>query len=113
MKLASVGFLGLALTLAACGEPPEERVTTQARRAVTARLIDPGSARFRNVYIVENVNLPGGGGNRRVVCGEVDGKNRAGTYVGYARFNWSDPDGALWIDNGRRANGGRDPWCTT
>lgn len=109
------GVLICALTLAACGSPPEERVTTAARRAVTGRLIDPGSARFRNVYIVENVNLPAAErGDRRVVCGEVDAKNRAGVYVGFAHFNWSDPDGALWIDNGKRAGGpGRDPWCTS
>lgn len=48
----------------------------QAKEAVAAVLIDPSSAQFRNVEI----------GHEGAVCGEVNGKNRMGAYVGFTRF---------------------------
>ncbi|WP_155952149.1 hypothetical protein [Pseudomonas sp. CHM02] len=51
----------------------------QAREEVKRNLFDAGSAQFRNeqVYRV---------GNEAVVCGEVNAKNRAGGYGGYAMY---------------------------
>lgn len=48
----------------------------EAKEAVAAVLIDPSSAQFRNVEI----------GHEGAVCGEVNGKNRMGAYVGFTRF---------------------------
>jgi hypothetical protein len=47
----------------------------RARDAVTQALIDPSSAQFRNVDDRDGA-----------VCGEVNGKNRMGAYVGFVRF---------------------------
>jgi hypothetical protein len=50
----------------------------RARGAAAQLLIDPGSAQFRNVA------------NRdTAVCGEINGRNRMGAYVGFTRF-WVD-----------------------
>jgi hypothetical protein len=55
----------------------------KARNAVARILIDPSSAQFRSVQVRNNA-----------VCGEVNGKNRMGAYVGFVRFyvepaNWN------------------------
>jgi hypothetical protein len=55
----------------------------KARDTVARTLIDPDSARFRNIESRDEA-----------VCGEVNGKNRMGAYTGYVRFyvttsNWT------------------------
>lgn len=47
---------------------------------VTRQLRDPDSAQIRNIRLVEN---PGG----KFYCGEVNGKNSYGGYVGYTAFS--------------------------
>lgn len=47
----------------------------KAKDAAAALLIDPSSAQFRNVVAKSNA-----------VCGEINGKNRMGAYVGFTRF---------------------------
>ncbi|WP_419807763.1 hypothetical protein [Sphingomonas sp.] len=112
MKHWHIAIMACALPLAACDRPAEERVTIQARDAVTRRLIDPGSARFRDVYIVQDApRTPADDGDRHVVCGQVDAKNRAGVRIGFRRYSWSDRGGAPWIEG--QGGGARDPWCTT
>lgn len=51
----------------------------RAKRVVADDLKDPGSAQFRNVRLVPY-------GAARVICGEVNGKNSYGGYVGFVRF---------------------------
>lgn len=65
-----------------------------AQRAVTERLFDPTAVLFRNVQK-----------GRDGVCGEVNGKNRFGAYVGYTRFVVT-ADGFVYIDgsDGREAS---------
>ena len=53
---------------------------TRAREAITQRLRDPESARFRNLYF--HASQPG----LMVTCGEVNGRNGFGGYVGFKRF---------------------------
>lgn len=72
----------LALVLAAqlcagCDYIPATDAYKQARaeRLAAGGLIDPSSAQFRNVAV-----------HGDTVCGEVNGKNRMGAYVGYTRF---------------------------
>ncbi|ROQ53674.1 hypothetical protein [Pseudomonas putida] len=70
-RLASVVLV--ALVLAGCGKSNIER----AREAVADRLKDPESARFRNERVV---------GEDHFVCGEVNAKNSAGSYVGFSSY---------------------------
>ena len=46
---------------------------------VAAQLRDPESAQFRNLH-----------GEKTATCGEVNGKNAFGAYVGFRRFVHSD-----------------------
>jgi hypothetical protein len=56
----------------------------QIEQTVTRDFLDPDSARFRNVRAAQ-VSLADGGQDVRV-CGEVNGKNSMGGYVGYEMF---------------------------
>lgn len=47
-----------------------------AKQAVLEKLVDPSSAQFKDVQLVDG----------SLVCGEVNAKNRMGGYVGYASF---------------------------
>lgn len=47
----------------------------KAKRAVAEQLIDPTTAQFRNLQVRGDH-----------VCGEVNGKNKMGAYVGFTRF---------------------------
>lgn len=80
--------LGLgAVLLAGCGVTDEGA----AKKAVEADLNDPASAQYRAIHSYRLSDLeelrptgftPGG----RIVCGEVNAKNRFGGYVGFKRF---------------------------
>lgn len=54
--------------------------------AVAGRLVDPESARFRNIDDRRHEAASG-------VCGEIDSRNRLGGYVGWTRFFARKPDG--------------------
>jgi hypothetical protein len=49
------------------------------KQAVADTLKDPSSAQFKNVIVFD-------GGKQRAVCGEVNGKNSYGGYVGFKKF---------------------------
>lgn len=53
---------------------------TRYQRAVADRLRDPEAARFRNVQGVTY------GSDHRAICGEFNGKNAYGGYIGFAPF---------------------------
>lgn len=57
---------------------------TQIQATVVRDFFDPEAARFRNVRAAD-ITLTSGEQVRRV-CGEVNGKNRLGAYVGYSMF---------------------------
>lgn len=59
---------------------PNAAVFAQARAAVADGLMDPVSAQFRNLIVVTD------GDGMRKVCGEVNGKNGYGGYVGFRAF---------------------------
>jgi hypothetical protein len=46
---------------------------------IKARLKDSGSAQFRNAFVSNAIGSP-------IVCGEVNGKNSFGGYIGFQRF---------------------------
>ncbi|WP_347269986.1 hypothetical protein [Rhizorhabdus histidinilytica] len=59
-----------------------------AGRAATADLLrDPASAQFRKLRVVA------GDDDQKVVCGEVNGKNGYGGYVGFRSFAYSKKAG--------------------
>ena len=73
------------------------------KEIVAIHLSDPDSARFRNMGVYEK---PLGG---FVVCGEVNGKNRLGGYVGYRRFFFNGTErNAVNFDPSDREYKG---WC--
>lgn len=57
----------------------EQDVIEDATHVVKNGLIDPFSAKFRDVKVI---NFKGG----KVVCGKVNSKNSLGGYVGYQNF---------------------------
>lgn len=67
----------LAFVTAGCEFMPgtEAYRIEQAKRAVAKLLIDPASAQFQNVVARDGY-----------VCGEVNGRNRMGGFVGFKRF---------------------------
>src|SRR5687768_8684323 len=72
-----VGGALLTVGLAACQFLPGTSAYDQekAKRAAAAKLLDPASAQFRNVRSVNGA-----------VCGELNGKNKMGAFVGFSRF---------------------------
>lgn len=71
-----------------------EAVMEQAKQALAGGLKDPASAQFRNVRLVSY-------NNGAVVCGEVNGKNSYGGYVGFKPFVASPAGSALLKSGGR------------
>lgn len=61
------------IVLSGCGKSDIDR----AREAVAEQLKDPTSAQFRNERVV---------GSDKTVCGEVNGKNSVGGYVGFVSY---------------------------
>lgn len=97
--------LAAALALSACvGFTPvvsskpvqlSSRQVAQIKATVVYDFFDPGSAQFRNIRAAD-VALQDGTRERRV-CGEVNGKNRLGGYVGFTYF------GGIIMPNGKFA----------
>lgn len=54
-------------------------IERDAEKAAAEQLIDPDSAKFRNLRTIENAA-------GEFVCGEINGKNRMGAYNGFSRF---------------------------
>ena len=55
-------------------------MTYRAHRAVAAMLVDPSSAEFRDEV-----------SSSSAICGDVNGRNRMGGYVGYSRYIFRNP----------------------
>ncbi|GAA4714883.1 hypothetical protein H9L13_05015 [Sphingomonas lutea] len=68
-------MVGVALTACEFLPGSKEYRAERAKRAVAKLLLDPSSAQFRNVQV-----------RGQYVCGEINGKNRMGGFVGFTRF---------------------------
>lgn len=68
---------------------PEDAIK-KAQEAVANSLKDPGSAQFRNVRLKPYLD-------GQVVCGEVNGKNSYGGYVGFSPFVASTNSATLYV----------------
>lgn len=90
MRLALA--LAAVLTVAACVEPVtltpvmlSAKDETMIKDVMAYNLFDPSSAQFRNIRAADVV-LTNGRTVRRV-CGEINGKNQFGGYVGFTPFS--------------------------
>ena len=66
-----------------------DKTMEAAEELVKSKLKDPDSARFRNVRVTPY-------GSNHVVCGEVNGKNAYGGYVGFTPFVAGTMSVVLW-----------------
>lgn len=93
--IALAGLLAsLLVSQTACSKikGTDAHTIATAKEGIAYLLIDPSSAQFRNVTIVKHeegsphyVKEIGG----TMICGEINGKNRHGAYVGFIPFVWS------------------------
>jgi hypothetical protein len=63
--------------LSGCGKSKQELHIEELEKRIAATLTDPGSAQFRNVKLSQD---------QKYLCGEINGKNRLGGYVGFKDF---------------------------
>lgn len=105
MKIAAVALAALCFAqgVSAYDGPPWYRTEATeaqiafAKETVAYELKDPSSAQFRNLYALSR------GKGDDTACGEINGKNSYGAYVGFRKFYVysdgkyyiSDPDSAL------------------
>lgn len=84
--LHALGSAVLPLCLASCTiGSPDDNFRANAEKSVSAHLKDPGTARFREEFIVRKP-ADENGYARVAACGVVDGKNSFNAYTGGARF---------------------------
>ena len=76
--------LAIPLVLAGC-KPGEEKAIYLAQSEVSANLLDPSSAQFRNVKVAKMMDADEGR-VFAIVCGEINGKNCFGAYAGFHPF---------------------------
>jgi hypothetical protein len=69
----------IAAVRAALLTETREQVIEKGKAAIANKLKDPSSAQFRNVRLVKYLD-------GEVICGEINGKNSYGGYVGYSDF---------------------------
>lgn len=74
LNLKTCFFIFFVLIFAGCSDSDKVLLEKNAAK----HLRDPSSTQFRNTYISANDN--------KVLCGEINGKNAYGAYVGYERF---------------------------
>ncbi len=100
-------MLALLLAAAVAGSIwylAEYRPKQTALQAVSDEMVDPWSARFRNV------TKP----RANVYCGEVNAKNRMGAYTGFSRFAVMVPSGGkpyVVMDDEQRPSQLLVDWC--
>ncbi|ELC6280635.1 hypothetical protein ACMSZ4_002994 [Enterobacter hormaechei] len=76
--------LAIPLVLAGC-KPGEEKAISLVQSEVSANLLDPSSAQFRNVKVAKMMDADEGR-VFAIVCGEINGKNGFGAYAGFHPF---------------------------
>ncbi|WP_278369843.1 hypothetical protein [Vreelandella titanicae] len=86
-------FAGITIIIAALLAGCESGDVKIAKEAVANQLRDPESAQFRNISETAN-NL-----GMATVCGEVNGKNSYGGYVGYQRFVSQADGDNVYLEN--------------
>lgn len=99
MKLITLTVAALSLTACMSTIQSSEPVrlsaaqVNQIKATVVRDFFDPDAAKFRNIRAVDIVATEG---STRRVCGEVNGKNRFGAYVGFEMFG-GDLDSGVFV----------------
>lgn len=82
-QIKAVLILLSALPTTALAATPTSPLIAQAKRTISAEMVDPSSVQYRNVRTIRQTV---DGKPVTIVCGEVNSKNRMGGYVGFAKF---------------------------
>ncbi|GLQ26116.1 hypothetical protein [Sulfitobacter pacificus] len=86
LGLIAVLITGCAAPVVATKRIPISKSQTATIKETTAyNLKDPGSAQFRNIRQIERTHQDGT--KSLLVCGEVNGRNAFGGYVGFSTFH--------------------------
>jgi hypothetical protein len=82
-KYIVLGLVSLTASIAlyGCDKIPGTTIY-KAHKLIASMMFDPDAVRFKNEVSNSSVGS---------VCGEVNGKNRMGAYVGFTRYIYSDP----------------------
>lgn len=92
-RAASLSAIILAGSiLVSCSDTRHEN---EAKARVLKQMFDPTAATFKNVHTYKKND---GGWT---VCGDVNGKNRFGGYVGYERFVVVDSNPEVFLEHGK------------
>jgi hypothetical protein len=85
-RFVVAAVLGAALASSVHAAPKEKfaAFAKEAKTAITADFLDPQAAQFRRLFVSDVVS--DNGTKIRYLCGEVNGKNSYGAYIGYRRF---------------------------
>lgn len=87
----------IAIASAGCDRIPgtTANLEKRSREILTSALFDAESAKFQNL---KPVKVSEKGRSARMICGEVNAKNRMGAYVGFTRFVVGRDDETMLID---------------
>ncbi len=85
---------GITIIIAALLAGCESGDIKKAKETVANELRDPESAQFRNISKTKKNEF-----GVVTVCGEVNGKNAYGGYVGYQRFVNNPPSDRVYMEN--------------
>lgn len=76
----------------------DQHIMAKGKAAAADLLIDPSSAQFRRVELRKVQGAKDDAVVRQVICGEINGKNRGGAYVGFTRFIANPDNGEVLME---------------
>jgi hypothetical protein len=89
--LRTLALLAIGVAAAAQGQTPAVKgFVDKAKSNLVQTFKDPQSAQFQGLFISQY-------GDVRVLCGEVNGKNSYGGYVGFRRFAAAAAPGPKYV----------------
>jgi len=110
VSLSSVALYAASVKEAMANDTPQQ-IIEKGKKALAEKLKDPDSAKFRNVRLVKYLDSA-------VICGEINGKNSYGGYVGFVDFVGGINNGTMrnrdkdqYIEITKAANTGIDRAC--
>ena len=87
LSVAAPAVIALVVFAAGCDRIPgtDSLLIAHGKKAAADNLIDPSSAQFRKLVLIdapaEQKKI-----SPKILCGEINGKNRQGAYAGFTRF---------------------------
>ena len=109
ISLSEVAGYASSVKTELVNETPQQ-VIEKGKKAIADTLKDPASAQFRNVRLVQYLD-------GAVICGEINGKNSYGGYVGFRDFVGGTNSGSMryegkYADINAASNTGIDTACS-